>query len=208
LSQADFRFIIFAKEEGTMNGLSLILILVSVFFDAFDSAVMNAPSPEERRTLNTNKAYCERSYTNFAWGYQHNGIYVDAEGNLYSYNYQRSDKPWSPKQAEAPTTQELEDKYSHSRKLLRKIEPQEWQAKLKLLAEASNGKMSERKQRGADMGANVCRCYVLDEANNRYKEVELRVQGDWSYENLAPSAKELAAWLKSLQTSSHKKTSP
>ena len=188
-----------------MNYLSMILILVSVFFDYSSNAVINTPRQNTSPTLNTQKAYCERSYTNFAWGYQHNGIYVDAEGNLYSYSYQRSDKPWSPKQGDTPTAEELEDKYSHGRKLIRKIEPQELQAKLKLLAAARNGQLSKRKQSGADMGSNVCRCYVFDETANRYKDVFLRVQGDWSYENLAPSAKTLADWLESLQAKPDKK---
>jgi hypothetical protein len=182
-----------------MNCLSLILVFVSVAFDYCGGMLMNTSIQKDAQTLNTQKVYCERSYTNFAWGYQHNGIYIDPQGNLYSYKYHRTDKPWSPKQAESPTEPELEDKYSHGRQLIRTIEPQEWQAKRKLLVAASNGQMSARKQRGADMGANVCRCYVFDEASSHYKEVELRVRGDWSYENLAPSAKELADWLESLQ---------
>ncbi len=185
-----------------MNCLSLILILASVFFDYCGSA---ANTPSNAPPLNTNKVYCEQSYTNFAWGYQHHGIYVDTEGNLYSYSYQPKDKPWSPKQDNAPTAQELEDKYSHGKKLIRKIEPQEFQAKLKLLASASQGQMSKRKQSGADMGSNVCRCYVSDAAGQSYKQIELRVQGDWSYENLAPSAKALADWLESLRANSEKK---
>ena len=188
-----------------MNYLSMILIFISVVFDYCGSAVINSPSQKESPTLNTQKVYCERSYTNFAWGYQHNGVYIDAEGNLYSYKYQPKEKPWSPKQGDTPTAEELEDKYSHGRKLLQKIEPQEWQAKLKLLTSASQGPMSKRKQSGADMGSNVCRCYVFDEATSRYKDVPLRVQGDWSYENLAPSAKALADWLESLRANLEKK---
>ena len=191
-----------------MTYLSMILLLLGVFFDSGGNAVVNTPNQNTSPTLNTQKVYCERSYTNFAWGYQHHGIYVDAEGNLYSYSYQPKDKPWSPKQSDAPTAEELADKYSHGKKLVRKIESQEWQAKLKLVAAASQGKLSKRKQSGADMGSNVCRCYVFDEANSRFKEVELRVQGDWSYENLAPSAKALADWLEALHANANKKTSP
>ena len=186
-----------------MNSLSLLLLFMSLIFDYCGSTVVNTPANHNSQP--TPKIYCERSYTNFAWGYQHNGIYVDAEGNLYNYSYQRSDKPWSPKQSEVPTAQELEDKYSHGKKLIRKIEPQELQAKFNLLAAARQGQLSKRKQSGADMGSNVCRCYVFDEANSRYKEVELRVQGDWSYENLAPSAKELADWLEALRVRAEKK---
>jgi hypothetical protein len=31
---------------------------------------------------------CERSYTNFAWGYQHAGIYVDRAGGVYRFDVQ------------------------------------------------------------------------------------------------------------------------
>ena len=188
-----------------MNYPSMILILLSVLFNYGGTKVTNTPTQNSSPTLNTNKVYCERSYTNFAWGYQHHGIYVDAEGNLYSYSYQPKEKPWAPKQGDAPTAEELADKYDHGKKLIRKIEPQEWQASFKLLAAASQGKLSKRKQSGADMGSNVCRCYVFDEATNRYKDIPLRVQGDWSYENLAPSAKTLVDWLDSLQGNSEKK---
>ncbi len=188
-----------------MTYLSMILLLLGAFLDGSGNAVVSTANQTTSPTLNTNKVYCERSSTNFAWGYQHNGIYVDAEGNLYSYSYQPKDRPWSPKQGDAPTAEELADKYNHGKKLIRKIEPQEWQAKLKLLASASQGKLSKRKQSGADMGSNVCRCYVFDEMSNRFNEVALRVQGDWSYENLAPSAKALADWLEGLGVSSEKK---
>lgn len=188
-----------------MNYLSLLFILAGAFFNYCHHSAESTPRHNEMPVQGAQKVYCERSYTNFAWGYQHNGIYLDPEGNLYSYSYQRSDKPWSPKEEAAPTEPELEDKYNHGKKFIRKIEAQEWQAKLNLLTEASKGQMSKRKQSGADMGANVCRCYVLDATKKQYKQVELRVQGDWSYENLAPSAKELADWLESLRASAEKK---
>lgn len=178
-----------------MSYIFLLLILLSP----------GISTPRRQPTPTPQKVYCERSYTNFAWGYQHKGIYLDPQGNLYSYSYQPKDKPWSPKQDDAPTATELEDKYSHGRKLIRKLDSQEWQAKIRLLTAASNGQMSKRKQSGADMGSNVCRCYVVDAAGQKFKQVELRVQGDWSYENLAPSAKMLADWLESLSASAEKK---
>lgn len=182
------------KKGGTsMRYFSLFVFLLSVSFS----------TPAQKAAAQSPKIYCERSYTNFAWGYQHHGIYVDPAGNLYRYSYQPKDKPWSPKQEAAPTAEELEEKYSHGRKLIRKLAPQEWQDKSNLVAAASKGKLSERRQRGADMGANVCRCYVAE--GQGFKQVELQVQGDWSYENLAPSAKLLANWLESLYTEAEKK---
>jgi hypothetical protein len=156
---------------------------------------------KQKPQVSEQRIYCEISYTNFAWGYQHRGLYVDPQGQLYSYQYKRGDKPWSPRSADSATEQELEEKYSHGRTLIRKIDLQELQEKYKLVEPASKGKMSKRLQRGADQGSSVTRCYLFEAAGERYKEVELKVAGDWSYENLAPSAKKLAMWLASLQAS-------
>ncbi len=147
---------------------------------------------------NEQKIFCEKSYTNFAWGYQHGGMYVDPRGNLYSYASAAGDKPWSS-ETDLPTEQELERKYSRGRKLIRKIDPRELREKFRLVEPAKKGQFSKRVQQGADRGESVSRCYLFDAATGRYKEVELKVEGDWSYENLAPSGRELARWLESLK---------
>ncbi len=150
--------------------------------------------PSERKWV------CERSYTNFAWGYQHQGIYVDHQGNLYRYAYHTGDRPWSPQRTDAPTEQELAEKYGHGRELIKRIDQQELLRLSSLLEPASRGPYSRRVQRGADQGAIVSQCYVFDAATGRYKEIELQVAGDWRYGNLAPSAQELMRWLESLDT--------
>jgi hypothetical protein len=143
----------------------------------------------------------ERSYTNFAWGYQHAGVYIDNQGYVYSYAYQIGEKPWSPQQADSFTELELEERYSHARKLVRTVDSKELLEKYKLIGQASKGQYSKRLQKGADQGAFVSSCYVYDEATGRYKEIELRVKGDWNYENLSPAARELADWLETLNAS-------
>jgi hypothetical protein len=37
---------------------------------------------------------CESEYINFAFAREHRGIYVDREGKVYSYAYQRGDRQW------------------------------------------------------------------------------------------------------------------
>ena len=56
-----------------MNSLSLILLVLSLCCISGGAAKHTA---RQHTSLNTNKVYCERSFTNFAWGYQHHGIYV------------------------------------------------------------------------------------------------------------------------------------
>ena len=108
--------------------------------------MLPAPSQQPGET----KVYFENSYTNFAEGYQHSGIYVDPQGNVYSYGYQSADTPWSPKQTDSPSEQEIEEKYSQGRKLIRKIVAQELLEKQGLVQPASTGQFSKRVQQGAD----------------------------------------------------------
>jgi hypothetical protein len=178
--------------------LTLCLTLCASAFAAPDPPPGGpAQSPASQTT--GQRIYCERSYSNFAKGFRHYGIYVDPSGDVYSYEYQSGDKVWLPKQPHAPTEQELEEKYGHGRRLVRKVDPRELREKYRLVEPASRGRPSKGVQGGYDMGETVSRCYLLDAATGRYREVELKVAGDWSYENLSPSARALTKWLESIE---------
>jgi hypothetical protein len=163
-----------------MVALTFVLLCFgySYSFDAAPSLPHNQSQPSLPRQLKKQKFLFERSSTNFAWGYHHAGIYLDNQGNVYRYAYQTGEKPWSPQQADSFTEQELEERYSHGRKLLRTINWKDLLEKYRLIGQASKGRYSKRVQRGADQGAFVSICYVYDEATGRYKKIELRVKGD------------------------------
>ena len=140
---------------------------------------------------------CERSYTNFAWGYQHNGIFVDREGHVYRFDVPRTrlkDQPTGPAYTEA----ELETKYGPSPTLLRTVPREDLLEMIRLIPSAARGTYSARTSAGADRGALVSACYVFDPDTGLYRDVELDVKGDWEYRNLSPEAQKLATWLESL----------
>jgi hypothetical protein len=137
---------------------------------------------------------CERTYVNYAWGFQHHGVVVDQEGHLYSYVRKA---PWKPRRADAPTREELEEKYSR-RESLRTLPALELGAKLGLVEAAARGEFSAPRDTGRDMGAHACRCYMPVSDEGKYREVTLSVTGDWSYNNLSSAAHELTQWLESL----------
>jgi hypothetical protein len=186
-----------------MMVLTLLILCIGggSSFNGATSRVQNQSSSSLTEKLKKQKFLFEKSYTNFAWGYQHAGIYVDNQGKVYQYSYGAADKPWSPKQIEAITEQELEEKYSHGKTLLGTIDPQVLFEKYQLIAQASKGRYSRHVQRGADQGSLGTSCYVYNEATGCYKEIDLQVSGDWSYENLSPAARKLANWLDSLKDS-------
>ena len=145
---------------------------------------------------------CERSYTNFATGYQHSGIYVDRDGGVYRFDVQIPGYPRLP-QGPDLTEAEMENQYGAERKLLRTVAAGELQAMFQLIPGAAKGQLSKKVSAGADRGAWVSSCYLFDSAGKRYREVELDVVGDWTYRNLAPEAQRLAAWLTTLERLSH-----
>lgn len=175
-----------------MKILSLTVILACFYCGYALTHQSHSASAEK---LGKQKFLFETSYTNFAWGYQHRGTYIDNQGNVYEFAYKPGDKHWQPQQPDSLTERELEEQYSHGRKLIRTIERKELLEKYRLIEKAAKGEFSKRVSRGADMGAYVSSCYLYDEHTGRYRRVELRVTGDWSYENLSPAAGELADWL-------------
>jgi hypothetical protein len=140
---------------------------------------------------------CERSYMNFAYGYQHAGIFVDRDGAIHSFHVERSIPP-QPPAAPDRTEAEMKDKYGMARKLVGSVPADRLRAMFQLIPAAARGSFSRRVQAGADRGAVVSSCYLFDAAAQRYREIELTVAGDWEYRNLAPEARILATWLESL----------
>ena len=145
--------------------------------------------------------YCENSYTNFAMGYQHAGTYVDGQGRVFAFGSESSDptvKPWQPKQPDSPTQAELEAKYKHDRRQVGTIDARKLTEVRRWLADARNGSLSKKAQRGADKGSIASQCWIREGSPDGYHEVELAVDGDWNYRNTAPAAAELTRWLQSL----------
>jgi hypothetical protein len=145
--------------------------------------------------------YCENSYTNFAWGYQHRGRYVDGQGRVFAFGGESSSSsvaPWAPSRPETPTQQELEQKYSHNRRQVGTVDAKDLTRVRRWLAEARHGSLSKKVQRGADRGASSRACWIRGAGSDRYQQVELDVTGDWTYTNSAPAAGELVRWLVSV----------
>ena len=141
--------------------------------------------------------FCERSHTNHARSYQHGGIYVDREGAVFSFQHGRGDQALLQVPADSVTEQALLARYAPGRTRVGTVEPAEMAERYAQVLQARTGTLTERRRRGADMGAAVTRCFLPDKSGI-YREVVLRQTGDWQFENTSPAAAELAGWLDSL----------
>jgi hypothetical protein len=141
--------------------------------------------------------YCERSHTNHAWSYQHRGIYVDPRGGVFRFEHGRGDQALLRVPADSMTEQALLARFAPGRAPVGTVAPAEMAERYRQVVAAVGGELSERRRRGADMGATVSRCFLPDAAGV-YREVFLQQSGDWEQQNLSPAAAKLDGWLDSL----------
>ncbi|GAF89870.1 unnamed protein product, partial [marine sediment metagenome] len=122
------------------------------------------------------KILFEVEYINGAWGWVHNGRYIDNSGRLYNY-YLYEDR-WKPQRNGIYTESELFEKFNHSKEFVKQIDYNELTQMANLIPAASKGKLSDPVGVMADAGLLTYKGYLYDESENEYIEVILRVSGD------------------------------
>jgi hypothetical protein len=141
--------------------------------------------------------YCERSHTNHARSYQHRGIYVDPQGEVFSFEHGRGDQALLQVPPDSMTEAALLARLTPGRARADTIAAAEMAQRYGQVLQARDGALSARRRRGADMGATVTRCFLPDAAGV-YREVLLRQRGDWEQQNTSPAAAQLSEWLDSI----------
>lgn len=188
-----------------MKMLTLTLILLcsgyNYCFNETASLTQTRPQDSLVRKLRKQKYLLEDGHLSKAWGYHLDGWYLDHNGRFYTYAYQFGEGPWYPRYNDSLSEQDLERKYSHHRKLKKKISRRDLLEVYRLIEQVNGGPYSEPVRRGFDAGKRAFSCYHYDEVTGNYREIELRVFGNWEYTNLSPEAQSLMLLLDSLDSS-------
>lgn len=125
-------------------------------------------------------------YRNYARRFQQEGWYIDEQGRVYKYSYERIPDPQSANRFKlvfkvAPT-------------LIAQIKPEILAEKRKLLKAVEKGKYTER-QAANDAGTGTVSAFFADAQTGEYREVKLLTRGDYEGSNNAPEAEALVKWL-------------
>ncbi|WP_420125638.1 hypothetical protein [Longimicrobium sp.] len=177
--------------RSRLQNAAIVLLLCGC-----QSARAGTPEPAETPS-GAPSFYCERSHTNHAWSYQHRGIYVDSAGAVFSFRHDSGDQALLRVPADSLTEQRLLARYAPGRTPAGTVPAAEMSRRHTQVLQARDGALSERRDRGADMGDTVRRCYLPDAAGV-YREVFLSQQGDWESHNTSPAAMQLSRWLDSI----------
>jgi len=153
----------------------------------------------DRENIQNSQIYLfEIEYVNHAWGYVHNGSYIDNKGNVFSYKYGFQDDPWQPKSYDYFSARELIEKYNHQRTSCDELDQSIIKERQKLISLAIEGSYSDTTNVGADMGSLSYICYIYDSDNDLYYPIILEIKGDWEYKNESEAAGTLVEWLKTI----------
>ncbi|UCG84818.1 MAG: hypothetical protein JSW71_12750 [Gemmatimonadota bacterium] len=183
------------------HGLLCRAVRVSLIACLGCAGCSTAPSPAEI----SQAVLFHISYENYAWGHQSSGWYVDDQGRVWRLS---AALHWWPEvrnilQGSEDTLYysagELEQSYADARDtLVAAIDADELREKYLLIAGAARGNYSTPANAAADAGSSVIGCLAYDQEADGYRKVILSMTGDWQAVNLANSATELDAWLRSL----------
>jgi hypothetical protein len=138
-------------------------------------------------------------YLNYAWGYDHNGFIIDNQGNIYIYsnpeNWNFPDTEFSL--SENQVTENI-NKCTRTGKTLPKEELQKYTGYIKNIA---SSKVTALKNVAADAGSLEYICYMYSESTGMYKGYLVKMEGDFTCENLNFYSKRVALWMKEIKNS-------
>lgn len=135
-------------------------------------------------------------YQNNAWGAQHEGYFIDKEGNVLKY---KSPEEWNHPDNDLiiylDQLSENLDRCSIAETVIPEAELEKYS---RYISNISSSKISAPKQSGADMGSHRYICYKYDETFKVYKGFLIKLEGDITRENLNFYSKKVVSWMKDI----------
>ncbi len=138
-------------------------------------------------------------YVNYAWGYQHSGFIIDSKGDVLTYN---NPDEWNfPDKNFIMTEKQVEENISHCRQSGKNIPEEELLKYSKYINNIASSKVTAVKNVAADAGSLEYICYQFSDDGGSYKGTLIRMEGDFTCENLNFYSKKVAAWMKEINSS-------
>ncbi|MDP3150945.1 MAG: hypothetical protein Q8N83_17645 [Ignavibacteria bacterium] len=165
------------------------MLLALLLFSCKDSSI-NDQIP------NGSSIIFEIEYVNYAWGISYHGIMIDNEGKEYSYDPAKDTIPFLYHADGFYTDQELQAKYGHVKTYIKTIRSDSLNWSHNLANQVTITNYSDTTRVGVDAGSETYSAYIFRPQINKYQQIILKVDGDYSFYNKSQSAITLAAWLK------------
>ena len=177
------------KKDCSMKNLVLGIVLLTTLSGCL---VPNDIVSEDKSTL-----IFQSEYTNYAWGYNHNGWMLDNTGQVK--RFQKSAKWVFPDSLGYVSASDMQKNMAACDSVMAKVSVSDFTNYSAKALNCANGPMSKPKNTMADAGERFYAIFLYDFNGNRYKRIILNMTGDWSQENLAPNAGAIVDWMEKIK---------
>jgi hypothetical protein len=154
-------------------------------------------------TINPKQAILfQVEYVNYAWGYQHNGFFIDNEGYILSY---KNPENWNwPDKSLSLTGQQVRANLEACIKTGEKIAAEELIKNAGYIKNIALSKVTALKNVAADAGSLKYICYQYSGSSEIYTGYIIKEEGNFTCENLNFFSKKVTTWLKRIKDTLNK----
>jgi hypothetical protein len=173
---------------------SFFKILLSVFL-----LILTISCKKHSNSIDNKEILFQYEYINYAWGYQHNGFIIDNQGNVLTYN---NPENWNFADKDQTLTEEQVihniSLCNHTGKIISETELKKYSGFIKNI---SSSQVTAMKNVAADAGSGEFVCYLFSESTRSYKRYIIKMEGDFTCENLNFYSKRVVTWMKEINPS-------
>ena len=174
-----------------MKNLILLLLMVTTLAGCLRPDDIWAEDSEP------NNLIFQSEYTNYAWGYNHNGWIMDSSGKVNRFQKKAA---WVfPDSLGYVSAVDMQKNFSACDSVMAQISSTDFTLYAQKATSCASGPMSKATNTMADAGEHIYAFYLYEPGRNRYKRVILDMTGDWSQQNLAAKSKEIVEWMKTIK---------
>ena len=170
----------------------IITLITSVLFVSCTKDKVTIPSSQ--------KILFGCFFINYAWGYNHQGFFIDNEGKIMNFSQigNHNDVSWNfPDEYGNISESALMENLQKTTINETKIDKNTLKLYSDKIYSVEDDDFTEY-QAMYDAGASICVCYHYDENTGMYKQVLLSQEGDWVKTNNNEYAKQISDWLSSI----------
>lgn len=174
---------------------------LTIYLPIIIFAIAAAGCKKNLSPVNDQQLMFQMDYINYAWGYQHSGFLMDGEGKIYTYENPVS---WNFPDANFNLSEDqvaANIQFSTNSGRVSREEVAKFGSYIDNIA---MGKISGLKNTGNDEGTIQFICYRAS-GNGSYKGTLIRMEGDFTCENLNFYSRKVVTWLREINTSIHSK---
>jgi hypothetical protein len=142
-------------------------------------------------------------YINYAWGYQHTGYFIDKEGNVLTYNNPRE---WNfPDNDLTLSDKQIAENIAKCSLSSVKASKEDVQKYSNYIKNICSSKVTALKNVAADAGSSEFSCFQFSEKSGLYKGCLIKMEGNFTCENLNFYSKKVVLWMKGISKSVYHK---